>query len=58
MDSQTSEQRDLPNCGIIAFQATRELIARVEKAAAAEGLSKSAVARRALMRDLKKTAAA
>ena len=58
MRSQTREEDDLQANGIIAFQAPRELISRVEEAAASEGLSKSAIARRAVMRDLQKPAAA
>jgi hypothetical protein len=38
--------------GIIAFRATADLIGRVETAAAVEGISKSDVARRAVIRDL------
>jgi hypothetical protein len=40
---------------IIAFRATPELIATVEAAAAAEGITRSDVARRALIRDLAKS---
>lgn len=59
MDSQSrEEERDLQIGGTIAFRASKKLIARVEATAAAEGISKSDVARRALMRDQQKTAAA
>lgn len=37
---------------ILAFRTTPELMAEVERAARAEGISKSDIARRALMRDL------
>ena len=40
---------------IIAFRATPELVANVEAAAAAEGITRSDVARRALIRDLAKS---
>ena len=39
---------------IIAFRATPELMANVEAVAAAEGITRSDVARRALIRDLAK----
>ena len=39
----------------IAFRATAELIATVEAVATAEGITRSDVARRALLRDLAKT---
>lgn len=39
----------------IAFRATPELMANVAAVAAAEGITKSDVARRALMRDLAKS---
>jgi hypothetical protein len=38
--------------GIVAFRAPADLIARVDEAAAAECISRSDVARRALVRDL------
>ena len=38
--------------GAIHFRAPRDLVAAAEQAAAREGISVSAVARRALMRDL------
>ena len=41
---------------IIAFRADPELIERAERAAAAEGISRSDVVRRALMRDLRELA--
>ena len=37
---------------ILAFRTTPELMAEVERAARAEGLTKSAIARRAVIRDL------
>ena len=39
---------------VIAFRATRELVAEIEAAAAAEKISKADVARRAVLRDLAK----
>ena len=41
--------------GVVAFRANAELIAQVEATAASEGISKSDVARRALIRDLVRT---
>lgn len=38
----------------IGFKATRALAARADRAAAAEGLSRADVARRALIRDLER----
>ena len=48
----TQLEQALQRGGIIAFRAPAELVAEVEAAAAAEGISRSDVARRALMRDL------
>jgi hypothetical protein len=45
------EQRD----GIVAYRASAQLIAEIEAAAAAEGISRSDVARRAVIRDLAKS---
>ena len=39
---------------VIAFRAPADLIATVDAAAAAEGISRSAIARRALLRDLRR----
>ena len=38
--------------GVIGFKCSADLIARAEAAAKAEGISKAAIARRALKRDL------
>ena len=46
------ESSDRDSVGTIHFKASRELIALAEAAARAEGMSRAAVARRALMRDL------
>jgi hypothetical protein len=43
--------------GIVAYRASRALIAEIEAAAAAEGISRSDVARRAVIRDLAKSKA-
>ncbi len=55
MNSTLDEQTDQRG-GIIAFRAPADLIASAEAKAAAEGISKSDVARRALMRDLLRAA--
>jgi hypothetical protein len=47
-----SDHRD--SDGTIGFKASPELIAQAEAAARAEGMSRAAVARRALMRDLER----
>ena len=39
---------------VIAFRAPADLIATVDAAAAAEGISRSDIARRALLRDLRR----
>ena len=44
--------------GIIAYRASAELIAEIEAAAAAEGITRSDVARRAVMRDLARSGTA
>jgi hypothetical protein len=41
--------------GTVAYRASAKLIAEIEAAAAAEGISRSDVARRAVIRDLAKT---
>jgi predicted DNA binding CopG/RHH family protein len=45
---------DEAEVGVIAFRAPAELLERVDATAAAEGISRSDVARRALMRDLER----
>ena len=42
---------------IVAFRCSRDLVSAIENAAAAEGISKSDVARRAVLRDLRPTPA-
>jgi hypothetical protein len=50
-----ANRNDGDECGaIIAFRCPQDLVAAAESAAAAEGISKSDVARRALMRDLRR----
>ena len=49
MDRRAEEQ-----CAIIAFRAPPELVAAVDSAAALEGVSRSDIARRAVMRDLRR----
>ena len=44
--------------GIIAYRASAQLIAEIEAAAAAEGITRSDVARRAVMRDLARSGTA
>jgi hypothetical protein len=44
-------ERGLERGSVIAFRLSPELLASVEQAAAEEGISKSDVARRALIRD-------
>ena len=47
-----SEDEHCTQHAVIAFRASAALLANAEKAAAAEGISRSDVARRALIRDL------
>ena len=43
-------------CGVIAFGVDAELLAKADAAAAEEGISRSDVARRALLRELQRYA--
>jgi hypothetical protein len=54
MSTEQAEERG----GIIAYRASAKLIAEIEAAAAAEGITRSDVARRAVMRDLARSKAA
>jgi hypothetical protein len=51
MNTEQTEERS----GIVAYRASAKLIAEIEAAAAAEGITRSDVARRAVMRDLAKS---
>jgi hypothetical protein len=51
--AKTAEQAEERDCIIIAFRARPELAAAAERAAAVEGLTRSDIARRALIRDLR-----
>ena len=51
-EAEQAEQRS----GIVAYRASAKLIAEIEAAAAREGISRSDVARRAVIRDLERTA--
>ena len=53
----TAEQTEQRG-GIIAYRASAELIAEIQAAAAAEGITRSDVARRAVMRDLARSGTA
>jgi hypothetical protein len=46
------DRTDEVDSAIVAFRAPRDLLAAIEAAAAAEGISKSDITRRAVMRDL------
>jgi hypothetical protein len=48
----TTDDRSNERGGIVAFRAPAKLVADAEAAAVAEGVSRSDIARRALMRDL------
>jgi hypothetical protein len=52
MTTKTTDEIAQEHGGIVAFRATAELIERAEAQAAAEGITRSDVARRALLRDL------
>lgn len=47
-----TDRRAEADSSIIAFRAPKDLVAATEAAAVSEGISKSDVARRALLRDL------
>ncbi len=47
-----NDRTDEVDCAIVAFRARKDLVEAVESAAAAEGVSKSDVVRRATIRDL------
>jgi hypothetical protein len=51
--AKTAEEQVEERGGIIAFRAAPELISGIDVVAAAEGISRSDVARRALIRDLR-----
>jgi metal-responsive CopG/Arc/MetJ family transcriptional regulator len=50
--AKTAEEQAEERGGIIAFRASTELLERVDSVAADEGISRSDVARRAVIRDL------
>jgi hypothetical protein len=52
MTTETDDERACQHGGIVTFRASKELIASIEAAAAAEGISKSDIVRRAAIRDL------
>jgi hypothetical protein len=53
MTKMTAAPADERNGGIIAFRASADLLVSIEAAAASEGISRSDIARRALIRDLR-----
>jgi hypothetical protein len=53
MAKTAEEQAEERDCIVIAFRAPPELAAAAETAAAAEGITRSDIARRALIRDLR-----
>ena len=55
--AKSADELEAQRGGIIAFRASPEMIADAEAAAAVEGITRSDVARRALLRDLRSQAA-
>ena len=51
----TDEHDDQRGAVVVAFRVPADLFAIIEAAAVAEGITKSAVARRAVIRDLRRT---
>ena len=49
-----TDERDDDRGTVVAFRASRQLVAGLDTAAAAEGISRSDVARRAAIRDLQR----
>jgi hypothetical protein len=52
MTTKTAAELGAQNSGVLAFRVSAELLERADLAAAVEGISRSDVARRALLRDL------
>jgi metal-responsive CopG/Arc/MetJ family transcriptional regulator len=52
----TKEENQVRRVGLVSFQASHDLISAIDEAAAKEGVSRSDIARRALMRDLQRAA--
>jgi hypothetical protein len=55
MSRTDDSERGAHGGAVVAFRATAELVADIAAAAAAEGISRSDVARRAVLRDLVKS---